>query len=335
MSSPIRRGFTLVELLVVITIIGILAGLLLPAVGMAREAARNAQCKNNLKQHGLAVVNYQASKQKMPPLMSFIPTTGTLSYTGTQIVNWPVPLLSELGRNDLSDIYSEKYRAGNTNPANDSTDPTLRGQVLPILVCPSDPVDVIEDDSNPLGYFANGGIQNDYTATTTNAIDIEANGAWSDNAITSGEVKALLDRMKDGASNTILLVERVQTLQSNPIKWNVIGSDDSTYPNDFEAAVFWYGSTFTTSMTPINSVLGDTISKSANNSLPSSNHFGGANVCMVDGSVKYLDENINGTVLGRLMSSNGAKANSTPGTPSAAPEPDWQKTPVLGTDLDL
>ncbi|RIK74988.1 MAG: hypothetical protein DCC67_15885 [Planctomycetota bacterium] len=98
-SSPLARrvaGFTLVELLVVIAIIGVLVALLLPAIQAAREAARRSQCANNMKQVGLALLNYEGANKHLPP--------GCLMEEGSAWTAYLLPFIEEANTKNLSKI---------------------------------------------------------------------------------------------------------------------------------------------------------------------------------------------------------------------------------------
>src|SRR5712691_6187457 len=122
--SPCRaRGFTLIELLVVIAIIAMLIALLLPAVQQAREAARRSQCKNNLKQLGLALHNYNGRMKCFPPgYLSLVNSAGVDTGPGW---GWGAFLLNDLEQQSL-------YRTVNfTKDVGDPANATPRTRFLP------------------------------------------------------------------------------------------------------------------------------------------------------------------------------------------------------------
>jgi prepilin-type N-terminal cleavage/methylation domain-containing protein/prepilin-type processing-associated H-X9-DG protein len=130
LQRQVPTGFTLIELLVVIAIIGVLIALLLPAVQQAREAARRAQCANNLKQIGLAIANYESAYGRFPPPGCLSPASPRPNWIGWSVHGRVLPFLE---RNDLNDNINFSLTYSN------AINTTVAAKTVPAFICPSEP----------------------------------------------------------------------------------------------------------------------------------------------------------------------------------------------------
>ena len=211
-------GFTLVELLVVITIIAMLAGLLLPAIVSARNAARCAQCLNNMKQVAGAAIQFATTKDYIPgyvnPMVNY--TAGSGYYVG-----YVPQLLTYMERGDLYRAYQNCTINGNGLIANPTTGQQL-GQLIDILVCPAEFTYTQLGIDDGMSYFLNAGMPDaDDGGTSAPIYPLD----WAQNGLSFNQSyygkqgnKTPLVRVSlsdvgkyDGASKTILLAENVAT----------------------------------------------------------------------------------------------------------------------------
>ena len=333
--SPKRRGFTLIELLVVIAIIAVLIALLLPAVQQAREAARRTQCKNNLKQLGLAAHNYHDTYNSLPFICG---GTGAGADFGTYNVWGPsgtsafrlsgfVSLLPFL---EQTAIF-EQFAGNNFSPggwfANGNADAPVFTKI-PGFICPSDGTDEIVARMGARNYMMSMG---DWTMQHHDALRGVVNPRGPFGTIRDAGRGKTYDfgQIKDGLSNTIAFSERVvgesisavkggfatssgvqpgtatgaTMLAIVPLDCKNVAISNSRYlaPSTGDATGrFWSDGAMTA--TGFNTILGPNSSSCAANGTasqesriiapPTSHHSGGVNVCMTDGSVRFVSDSI-------------------------------------------
>ena len=188
----VRHGFTVVELLVAISIIGMLMALILPAVQHSRESARGAQCRSQLKQLGQALHNFEASHSRFPAGDDF---------QNFELHSWCTRILPYIDQANLYANYDW------TKPWDDSAgNAGVTGTKLPLFVCPSSP----QRQNGPIDYGGNFG-----SSQTGLIPGLLIGEAWESGALVSINVGGALGRIDptrlgefaDGLSSTFLVLE--------------------------------------------------------------------------------------------------------------------------------
>ena len=317
LPSAVRRSrcaFTLVELLVVITIIGILISLLLPAVQAAREAARRLQCSNNLKQIGLALHNYHSTCNQFP--------LGTLGSSAEGwSPEWPyllyyiLPYMEQSAMYDaLAEVQRTTTDAANTARPWQSAAPSawpasVRGVPVAAYLCPSD----------GMGGQVKGSIGATITLTpnavqlyTTNYLGvfsgINDNDVWSESALASNRRAvfginrgATISNIRDGTSNTLAVVEYLTGTREDfrgfpythragcQFVYVAATPNTSVYDNLLDLPSFCGNNNGNLPELNLPCVPG---AGNVNTAAARSRHPGGVNAVLCDGSVQFYNDSV-------------------------------------------
>ncbi|WP_437222301.1 DUF1559 domain-containing protein [Planctomicrobium sp. SH661] len=291
-----RSGFTLIELLVVIAIIAVLVSLLLPAVQQAREAARRSQCKNNLKQIGLALHNYHDVHNIFPPTMNTV-VAGNAGYSGPNTTVFLLPFVDQAALYNGGDYnVPMSYNPNYTNFGN---------RTISFQICPSNPEGARRSDNWQNDSFLSHGASYVPCGGPTSAggypnasSDCAAAGGlatfcpdtnWRDaalgifaNGLNKWGYSARLRDVTDGASNTMAYGEVRPQFNGYFGVWGYIANAFTTRMKINSPSM-----STVSAITP--SVVLGSLTKDQG---MSSQHVGGAHVVIADGSVRFLSQNM-------------------------------------------
>jgi len=292
-----RRAFTIVELMVVVAIIGILVAILLPAVQAARQASWRSSCQNNLRQIGIACMNYESACGGLPPRCQVV-----APYRG-----WCVNILPYLEQEAVADYY--RFDLNFYDPGNS----VAVSKVLPIYSCAAKPgagrvVNLVDVNGNQTGTV---GAEGDYFAP--NCVDAywwppAAYAAANDEVETPAmahNVPRPLSAITDGQSNTLLVSE----LAGRPDHW-IFGIEQPT--NATLRFPYWWGpwasynSAIYKTWSDDGQTPGGLCTINCNNSWGIySFHGTGANALFVDGSVHFLRVGLDRDIFAALVTRAG------------------------------
>lgn len=278
-----RKAFTLIELLVVIAIIAVLIALLLPAVQQAREAARRSQCKNSLKQLGLALHSYHDTYRTLPPgaIQSF-------SGSGLNEATWITMCLPYIDQAPLYAMANFSSTFGGSGPNN-----VIISQSIPTMLCPSDNEVGLALPGQPGwargNYAANSGIGAFISTENPNPAG-RISGPFTMNS------KVRLSDFIDGTSNTIMVAELLKVkgddfrgvmhYPEGPL-YQHDRSPNTGVPDEFRGSLC-----ISTTRAPCVGTY--TAYNNRQIKITSrSNHIGGVQVLLGDGSGRFVSENIN------------------------------------------
>ncbi|MSR56909.1 MAG: DUF1559 domain-containing protein [Planctomycetaceae bacterium] len=205
-----RRGFTLIELLVVIAIIAILVALLLPAVQQAREATRRTQCRNHLKQIGLALNNYHDAHSTLPSGRMRSANDGA-----GRCFSACAHLLPYL---DAGALYQQiNFNADPDDPAQNGV---ALGQTIPFFLCPTDSAQVLQSNTVN-GIVINSAVHNYPLCTgTTFPLSPRNPGGISVTGVFYENSRTRFADLTDGSSQTVCVAETVKSESGGPTTWD-------------------------------------------------------------------------------------------------------------------